>query len=120
MVTANGWGDASWVVQGVVEAVENLATEVGIPDGRVRPLIALPLVGTGDGGFARRRGALILALLPALRRLAAQSSVDVALVLRDNIGPHLLRWMATSVPGINSVFWYRCRYQLASMTPADG
>jgi hypothetical protein len=50
----------------------------------VKPLIGLPLVGTGAGGFKRTRGVLIEALLPALRNIARHCDVDIALVLNDH------------------------------------
>ncbi len=74
-----------WLVDGVVEAVE-LAT-AALDRTSVRrslPLIGLPLVGTGAGGNAHRRGAVIAALLPALEELAARLEVDLALVLADD------------------------------------
>jgi len=48
---------------------------------RSRPLLALPLVGTGGGGAAYRAGDMAAALLPALQAKATQCGVDVALVL---------------------------------------
>lgn len=84
VVTADGRDDADWVAAGVTEAVERFATDRRLVAGRVKPLIALPLVGTGAGGFEYRRGTLIRALLPALRTVAHRADVDVALVLRDD------------------------------------
>lgn len=74
----------------VVDAVEKAIT--GLADrrhgnsrsGRVKPLIGLPLVGTGAGGFKRSRGVLIEALLPSLRDIARDCDVDIALVLNDD------------------------------------
>ena len=75
---------ARWVSEGVVAAIEDLSTS-DIPPlaGRVKPLIGLPLVGTGAGGFEATRGVLIEALLPDLQRVARKRDVDVALVLID-------------------------------------
>lgn len=84
MVTADGRDDPQWVAAGVVEAVKTLAEELSTPGGRDKPLVALPLVGTGAGGFAERRGMLIRALLPELQLVAHDADVDVALVLRDD------------------------------------
>lgn len=50
---------------------------------RERPLLALPLVGTGGGGAAYRAGDMAAALLPALQATASRCGVDVALVLID-------------------------------------
>jgi len=74
---------ARWVVDGVVAAIADLATRRIPPIGRVKPLIGLPLVGTGFGGFDKTRGVLIEALLPELQRVARKRDVDVALVLID-------------------------------------
>ncbi|WP_395307528.1 SIR2 family protein [Mycobacterium sp. AMU20-3851] len=56
--------------------------------------MALPIVGTGAGGFRHRRGALIRTLLPALQKVARDTDVDVALVLyyeRDHAAVQNLR-----------------------------
>ena len=59
-----------------------MARELRTLTGRVKPLIGLPLVGTGEGGFRHKRGLLIRTLLPVLSRVARDSDVDVALVLK--------------------------------------
>ncbi|MCB1286341.1 MAG: SIR2 family protein [Mycobacterium sp.] len=76
---------ASWVADGVVEVIADWS-ERGLPKptGRIKPLIGLPLVGTGAGGFQRARGVLIHALVPALRKAACEHGVDIALVLIDD------------------------------------
>jgi hypothetical protein len=74
----------SGLADGVVEAIETFAGELRTLRGRVKPLVAMPLVGTGAGGFQYKRGVLIQALLPALREVAKDADVDVALVLRDD------------------------------------
>lgn len=48
---------------------------------RDRPLLAIPLVGTGAGGAAYRAGDMASALLPALQQKATECGVDIALVL---------------------------------------
>lgn len=75
--------DPQWVADGVVEAITDFSDELRTLPGRIKPLVALPIVGTGAGGFRHRRGALINALLPALRRVAHDADVDVALVLNN-------------------------------------
>jgi hypothetical protein len=84
VVTADGRGKAKWVADGVVEAIESFSHELPIPAGRIKPLVALPLVGTGNGGFEYKRGLLIRALLPRLVKVAQEADIDVALVLRDD------------------------------------
>ncbi|MEN9504856.1 MAG: hypothetical protein RI958_782, partial [Actinomycetota bacterium] len=44
------------------------------------PLLALPVIGTGDGGQRSRRGDLLAELLPALYEAAEQHHCDLALV----------------------------------------
>jgi len=89
-VTATGRGfdtpqaRARWVADGVVDTIADLANRAlpAVP-GRVKPLIGLPLVGTGAGGFDKMRGVLIRRLLPALITAARRHKVDIALVLID-------------------------------------
>jgi hypothetical protein len=47
---------------------------------RARPLLALPIVGTGEGGLRARPGAVISRLLPHLDDVASRHEVDVAVV----------------------------------------
>lgn len=86
---------AQWVADGVVEAIADLSrNRLSKPSGRVKPLIGLPLVGTGDGGFAGKRGLLIKALIPALQEAANRYNVDIALVLiaeRDHAAVQAVR-----------------------------
>ena len=74
---------AQWVCSGIVEAIRDWAISAGSVAGRVMPLIGLPLVGTGAGGFRLQRGVLINALVPKLRAAARAHNVDIALVLND-------------------------------------
>ncbi len=76
---------ARWVAKGVVEAIADWSTprRLPMPTGRVKPLIGLPLVGTGEGGLKETRGALIHALIPQLQKAARDHDVDIALVLLD-------------------------------------
>lgn len=48
--------------------------------GRDRPLVAVNLLGSGEGGLASRRLALCDHLVPALRSAADRTAIDVALV----------------------------------------
>lgn len=49
---------------------------------RPKPLIAVPLVGTGYGGKVDQKGAIIQALLTTLRAAATEYDVDIVLVTR--------------------------------------
>jgi len=46
-----------------------------------RPLLALPLIGSGAGGRAGDKGGLLLGLVKALTSAASEEDVDIALVL---------------------------------------
>jgi hypothetical protein len=73
-----------WLLAGAREALAAVARrEVQRPThGRARRLVGLPALGTGWGGAAGRRGALLQQLLPVLREAAEEHGFDVALVLR--------------------------------------
>jgi hypothetical protein len=74
----------SWLIEGAREALAAVARrDVREPaHGRARRLVGLPALGTGWGGAAGERGALLQQLLPVLRGAAREHGFDVALVLR--------------------------------------
>jgi hypothetical protein len=74
-----------WLLDGAREALAAVAKRaVDEPvHGRAKRLVGLPALGTGWGGAAGERGALLQQLLPVLREAAEQHDVDVALVLRS-------------------------------------
>jgi hypothetical protein len=51
--------------------------------GRHLPLLALPVIGTGQGGGSGAKGEVLVALMSLLSRFVATRPVDVALVTRD-------------------------------------
>jgi hypothetical protein len=73
-----------WLLDGAREALAAVAKRrVDRPvHGRARRLVGLPALGTGWGGAAGERGALLQQLLPLLREAAEEHGFDVALVLR--------------------------------------
>lgn len=81
--------EIGWYLDGVRQFVERAVAE--IPDARARwphqvrsrarPLLALPLVGTGGGGARSRSGSLAKELVALLADLAASTGVDIALCL---------------------------------------
>jgi len=73
-----------WLLDGARQALAAVARrEVRRPvHGRARRLVGLPALGTGWGGAAGERGALLQELLPVLREAAEEHEFDVALVLR--------------------------------------
>lgn len=83
-VTGQANATPAWLANSVRNALDVVARTVRTGDGRVRPLVALPLAGTGDGGLEHCRGAVVEALLPVLQRAAAELGIDVALVLGDD------------------------------------
>lgn len=48
-----------------------------------RPLLAMPLIGSGEGGRRDDRGGLLLGIVASIISAAAREDVDVILVLRD-------------------------------------
>ena len=77
--------DVGWFVAGASEFLDRVAEHLRgrTPrHGRARPLVALPILGTGGGGAKRSAGDVVRELLPALRERARRHSVDVALVAR--------------------------------------
>lgn len=66
---------------GQVHGVEE--TERSFRSGRERPLVALPVVGTGAGGAGKLRGHVIKDLLSLLYQCASKTGLDIVLVTRD-------------------------------------
>jgi hypothetical protein len=75
-----------WYVEGAAEFLERAGSRLGGRRGRssrVRPLLALPVVGTGRGGARHAAGEVVRELLPALDRASTAHGIDVALVARE-------------------------------------
>lgn len=83
ILDSGGLGDtsASWIAEGLDAVLTAVAAPPHRATSRERPLVALPLVGSGEGGFRERRDELISAVLDALETFVAQHEMDVALVL---------------------------------------
>ena len=73
--------ETRWYVEGALEFVRQAAASRPRHTDRERPLLALPLVGTGSGGAANDKGGIVCELVPALLREVASLDVDLALVL---------------------------------------
>jgi hypothetical protein len=83
-VATEGSRPVGWYVDGVREALELAAGSGCRPAARRRrPLVGLPLVGTGLGGSGGRRGDLIPPLLDLLHEQVERVDLDVALVTFD-------------------------------------
>lgn len=73
---------ASWYVVGLREFLEEAAAHLSGPPlfRRERPLLAVPLLGSGLGGARDIQGELVRALLQEMYEFVAHHAVDVALV----------------------------------------
>ena len=83
--TVSVGGDIDLLVEAVHKGLAALAGKVKSEAGagRVMPLLALPMPGTGHGGLAHRRGAVVRTLVPRLVQAARELEVDLVLVDRD-------------------------------------
>lgn len=76
-----------WFIQGAVQFIDEAARDLadrGVGGGpRPRPLLALPVVGTGFGGAESLAGDVVRLLIPALTESARRQRVDLALVAYD-------------------------------------
>lgn len=69
------------VVRRMWMAIDHVSQGLETGDGRARPLIGVPVPGTGEGGLSGRRGEVIDKLLGQYR--AVDRSCDIALILFD-------------------------------------
>ncbi|MGC5583402.1 SIR2 family protein [Ornithinimicrobium sp. W1665] len=76
--------DVGALVDVVRRGLAALAQRVGdsAGAGRMVPLLAMPMPGTGNGGLDHRRGAVVQQLVPGLVRSATELRVDIALVVQ--------------------------------------
>lgn len=76
---------ASWYVEAVLDFVDAAASDqhrlVKRPLSDDRPLLAVPLVGTGHGGYAHDKGDLLKTLIQRLLDVLERVEADVVLVL---------------------------------------
>jgi SIR2-like domain len=82
-VASKGSEPVQWYVEGVREALRVASRQRCSVPGAARALVGLPLVGTGLGGSAGRRGDLIQPLLDQLESAARSEDIDIALVTFD-------------------------------------
>jgi hypothetical protein len=85
-VGPGGTRPIAWYVEGAAEFLERAAAALRWRHpryGRARPLVALPVVGTGRGGARHAAGEVVRELLPMLARAARTYALDVALVARE-------------------------------------
>ncbi len=62
---------------------------------REKPLIALPIIGTGGGGLDRRRGEVIRVQLSVCAELAAEHQVDIAIITPDRAAHAAAQYLRT-------------------------
>ena len=75
--------DPADVVERLWRAVKFISADLPASGGRAKPLVGVPLAGTGDGGLADRRGEVIDKLLDKHRALGSSLDCDVALILYE-------------------------------------
>lgn len=72
-----------WLLDGVHGVLTEVATTLGGTDRRALPLVVLPVVGIGAGGFGDERGAVIRGLLDVAEEVVREHPVDIAFVTPD-------------------------------------
>lgn len=72
-----------WLLDGVREVLEVIVDQVSPPPERVLPLVVLPVLGIGAGGFGDDRGAVIRGLLDVAGEFVRCRPVDIAFVTPD-------------------------------------
>ncbi len=83
-VGRTGTSELSWLLDGVRRVLTRITTSGRLrSSGRVRPLIAMPVVGIAGGGFGGDRGDVLRELLHVVRNVAAETEVDIAVVTPD-------------------------------------
>ena len=78
-VASGGRTPASWQGESVAQFLE-AASRAPATLGRARPLLGIPIVGTGYGGKRRQAGEVLGAVLPVVYTFLAHHDVDVALI----------------------------------------
>ena len=79
----------SWYVDGARQFISEAVDWLGQRDHRflrqrARPLLALPLVGTGKGGARHTSGKMVEQLMPALYEAVSETGVDIVLVTKES------------------------------------
>ncbi len=79
-----GHESPAWFADAIHAAARLLTDSSEHPlHGRERPLVALPMLGTGGGGAGQRRAGVMQALLGTAEAVADDIEVDFVLVVRD-------------------------------------
>lgn len=73
--------------------------------GRALPLIALPILGVGQGNFPGRRAEVISELITRLLAFVRSEPIDVALVLRRPADFAAAQWVRSQIPDADATAW---------------
>lgn len=84
-VAHGGHPSVTWLIDGLEHLLRLIDADRPkfVSDGRVRPLIALPTIGVGRGGYAGVRGKVIEALYATTLEFVAKSDFDVVFVVEN-------------------------------------
>jgi hypothetical protein len=83
-VAHDGHQSVQWLTDGLAVALREVeANRPHLGDGRVRPLVALPTLGVGLGGYDGVRGGVINALLETTQTFVEDSDFDVVFVVEN-------------------------------------
>lgn len=77
-----GWS-AARVVASAIAALDSLRERVATGGGRFKPLIAMPMVGTGEGMHGTQRQEIADEVVDRIPKWCHERGVDVALVLKE-------------------------------------
>jgi len=83
---ARGSRPVAWYTEGVRQFFEAVAPSIRqrrFTQNRAKPLVAVPLVGTGAGGAHNVAGNIVSSMLPTLYEAASKWDVDIALCVKE-------------------------------------
>ena len=93
------------MVEHSLDAVRFAASKAVKRGGRALPLIALPILGVGQGNFPGQRAEVIRELIAQLLQFASSEPIDVALVLRRTADFAAAQWARSLVPDADAAAW---------------
>lgn len=103
------------IVKATLRGLDALG-RVNAGGGRELPLVAMPMVSTGEGTHHDRKGEVAAALIPKLVAWCASNNVDVAIVLNDQSAYHAVQSIRSRTSG-HDTLWESLGHHAAS---ADG
>ncbi|SDC02546.1 SIR2-like domain-containing protein [Raineyella antarctica] len=93
------------MVEHSLSAVRFAATRATTRGGRALPLIAMPILGVGEGNFRGHRAEVISELIGQLLAFVSEEPVDVALVLRRPADFAAAQWARGQVTDADKTAW---------------